>query len=437
MGTLRVTSANAEGEFVLQEGANKIGRGRDNQIRIPHKSISRQHCIITEEEGKLRIRDLASTYGCHINEDKIGNGVAEEGDIIRLGRVRFVYEGELAAADGAVSGDSIAARPRPSQTDPRVEEQSAPEEESADSAIAVVSPSLLEKPCEKHPSVFISLICPKCHLRYCEQCVNRIDVAGREKKYCPYCKEQCRSLSNHLDELERAKDLGKRSFYQSLGEIVIFPLTSAGIWLLLLGTVFHMILDYAAQYSVHVSIVASGYLIAYFQKIISATTQGEEELPGWPDFAEWWVDLLRPLLMFLCAAAVAFLPAIIYGLMILVNGTPLTMSVMLPLATWGLIYLPMAILSVTVKDNFLAVQPRAVISGFVKLGGQYILSTLVLSTMVLARIILANYVTGAISLPVVPELLIGLITIYFVAVEIRLIGLMYFLNRSEFGWSRD
>jgi hypothetical protein len=141
--------------------------------------------------------------------------------------------------------------------------------------------------------------------------------------------------------------------------------------------------------------------------------------------------------MFLCAAAVAFLPAIIYGLMILVNGTPLTMSVMLPLATWGLIYLPMAILSVTVKDNFLAVQPRAVISGFVKLGGQYILSTLVLSTMVLARIILANYVTGAISLPVVPELLIGLITIYFVAVEIRLIGLMYFLNRSEFGWSRD
>jgi hypothetical protein len=57
--------------------------------------------------------------------------------------------------------------------------------------------------------------------------------------------------------------------------------------------------------------------------------------------------------------------------------------------------------------------------------------------MVLARIILANYVTGAISLPVVPELLIGLITIYFVAVEIRLIGLMYFLNRSEFGWSRD
>lgn len=432
MGTLRVTSSNVEGEFVLEEGANKVGRSRDNQIRIPHKSVSRHHCIVTEEDGKLRIKDLASTYGCYINEDKVRDGIAEEGDIIRFGRVRFVYEGALAEADANASSDSLVAVPRKSA--PPADPGDDPEEESsiADAAPAS-SHSRLDKNCEKHPSRFISLICPKCHLRYCEECVNVLEMAGRQKKYCPYCKEQCRSLESHFAAVERAQERANRNVYQCLGEILVFPLTAAGILLLLLGTLFHVILDFAAQYSLPVALVASTYLLAYLQKIITATALGEEELPGWPDFGDWLNDFLRPLGLFLTAAAAAFLPAIIAALLVAYGGLKLNQAVTFPLVMWGMLYLPMALVSSGARDSFLAANPLNVISGIVKLGGKYILGSVLLLIMVIVRVLAANYLDTHVPIPFLPEVLIGLLTLYFVAVEVRYIGLMYYLSRRNLG----
>ena len=444
MGLLRVTSDQLKGaEFILSDEPVKVGRSRDNGIRLPHKSVSRHHAVVTEENGRLQVKDLASTYGSYVNEDKVSEGTVEDGDVLRLGRIRLTYQTNILApppGTPAAVMDKMAAElesAEPASPAPVVEAEpdaGVPDPEDPPPASSAKS-SFEDKPCDKHPANNLSLVCPKCHLKFCDECVNKLEVSGKERKICPYCKESCQSLQFQLASEQRRRNLHRGSLFQCLGDVFKFPLSAEGIWLLLIGSIIYVVLDFVAKFDYRVAIVASGYLMAYIVKIIQATAAGEDELPGWPDFTDWKAQIVQPLLMFLTAAAASFLPLLIYGFM--AGWQDLRLMIILPTVAWGLLYMPVGLLAVATKKDFAAINPFVVMPGMVKLYSQYMLASVLLFAMVIARYFLDNLFVTYVTVPFVPVLLSAVVSLYFLGVELRMLGLMYQVNHGDLGWSEE
>lgn len=441
MGLLRVTSEQLKGaEFILSDESVKVGRSRDNGIRLPHKSVSRHHAVVSEEDGRLQIKDLASTYGCYINEDKISEGTVEDGDVLRLGRIRLTYQTDIlapppgtpaAVADAvkAKAGEDSIPVERVAVAEPELD-AGAPEPIQLPSQASTRS-SVETKPCDKHPANNLSLICPKCHLKFCDECVNKLEVSGQERRLCPYCKESCRSLQFHLASEHRSRSLKHGSVFGCLGDVFKFPFSSEGLWLLLIGSIVYVVLDFVAQFDYRVAIVASAYVCAYLVNILRAIA-AEEDIPGWPDFTDWWGQIVRPFLMFLTALGAAFLPLIIYGFM--AGWEDLRLRVVLPTAAWALLYMPVSLVAITTKDDFTAVNPFVVMPGMIKLHTQYMLTSVILFAMVIGRYFLNNLFDTYINIPVVPVVFGAVVSLYFLIASLRLVGLLHQVNRSDLGW---
>jgi ABC transport system ATP-binding/permease protein len=89
---LVVVSSNFAGrEFVLEKPAMIIGRAEDSEITIDHRSISRHHAKVVQEQGRYAIVDLNSSNGIRVNGEEYGKVELRRGDIIDLGYVRFRY----------------------------------------------------------------------------------------------------------------------------------------------------------------------------------------------------------------------------------------------------------------------------------------------------------------------------------------------------------
>lgn len=98
VGSLVCVSSNFAGrKFELGKSMMTIGRDEDaNALVINHRSISRQHARIVEEDGQYTIIDLGSQNGVRVNGDEYGKVELRAGDQIDLGhvRLRFIAPGE-------------------------------------------------------------------------------------------------------------------------------------------------------------------------------------------------------------------------------------------------------------------------------------------------------------------------------------------------------
>lgn len=93
-------------DFPLTAQRTVIGRQNTCGLRIPLHSVSRKHCEVQILDGQLHVRDLGSSNGTQINDEKVkGTAKLHAGDRLQLGPVIFtvVIDGKPEVVDPSMT----------------------------------------------------------------------------------------------------------------------------------------------------------------------------------------------------------------------------------------------------------------------------------------------------------------------------------------------
>jgi pSer/pThr/pTyr-binding forkhead associated (FHA) protein len=108
-----VRGRGATNTLKLMDGVNSIGRHDDCLIRIRSTQVSRRHCEVFEDKGKLMVKDLGSSNGTFVNGKRVlGQQPLKAGDVLSIGGVSLRVD----LASGA-SPTPAAASPGPGPGD--------------------------------------------------------------------------------------------------------------------------------------------------------------------------------------------------------------------------------------------------------------------------------------------------------------------------------
>ena len=78
--------------FVIDSSSVKVGRNQPAEMVIPHKSVSREHCIVGLANDELLVTDLNSTNGTYVDDIRISRAtVLPVGSVLRLGQVSMTH----------------------------------------------------------------------------------------------------------------------------------------------------------------------------------------------------------------------------------------------------------------------------------------------------------------------------------------------------------
>jgi putative peptide zinc metalloprotease protein len=82
---------NLAAEYALLKPEIAVGRGEDNDIVIPHASVSRSHARLVRRDGGFELMDLNSTNGSYVNNQLVqGATRVVAGSEVRFGDIRFM-----------------------------------------------------------------------------------------------------------------------------------------------------------------------------------------------------------------------------------------------------------------------------------------------------------------------------------------------------------
>ncbi len=114
-------------EVLMKRARLVIGRKKECDIRIPVPSVSREHCEVRVEAGKVMVRDLGSSNGTYINRERVQEAEVSAGQMIGVGPAVFVVrvdgkpaqiDAKKAAAQGAAPEPVTAASTPPAGARP-------------------------------------------------------------------------------------------------------------------------------------------------------------------------------------------------------------------------------------------------------------------------------------------------------------------------------
>ncbi|MEW5876112.1 MAG: DUF4013 domain-containing protein, partial [Candidatus Zixiibacteriota bacterium] len=253
-------------------------------------------------------------------------------------------------------------------------------------------------------------------------------------------RKACVPLGEYLAESEQVAERESRTFFQELPGIFKYPFGKGGVLLLTFGTIVFSVVDALAQlrtfHTLFLSLAASGYFLAYMQSIIMSSAKGEDDLPEWPEFGDWWSDIIRPFFMVVFTAGICFAPAIGYMIMTAAaEDAEMNTLVLFPLIGLGFLYFPMALLVVAMADSFFGVNPLIVIPAIIKVPLEYLVACVAFFVILGARMLLIGLLKEVIPIPYLYLIPGSFVALYLLTVEMRLLGLLYYTNRDRFGWT--
>ena len=92
---LRLVMFKASGqrkELSISRAATVIGRGEDCDLRIPIISVSRRHAELRISDAGIKIRDLGSSNGTYVNNQRINESDLKAGDRMAVGPIVFTVQ---------------------------------------------------------------------------------------------------------------------------------------------------------------------------------------------------------------------------------------------------------------------------------------------------------------------------------------------------------
>jgi hypothetical protein len=90
---LSIEEGELAGEMITVDSSGiRIGRAAPADVVLPHKSVSREHCIVGLANDELLVTDLNSTNGTYVDEVRINRAtILPVGSILRLGQVSLKH----------------------------------------------------------------------------------------------------------------------------------------------------------------------------------------------------------------------------------------------------------------------------------------------------------------------------------------------------------
>ena len=153
--------------------------------------------------------------------------------------------------------------------------------------------------------------------------------------------------------------------------------------------------------------------------------------------------IVQPFLQLLVTGLVCFAPAVFLAVWLRVNplaylspaGTldPVKGIAVLATLLAGAAYFPMAVLAVAMFDRVFALSPTVIIPAIVRVPLEY-LTVLVIMAVILGIKVAGQYAATLLVIPFLPTFLASSLGIYFLIVQMRLLGLMYYAKRDKLGW---
>jgi len=98
----------------LKADKTTIGRVEDNTFQIAEPSVSSHHCEVLLRGDEVVIKDLNSTNGTFIDDEKIAESVLKPGHTLRLGQIELRLENGAPPAPPA-PGSTSSAAPAPAK----------------------------------------------------------------------------------------------------------------------------------------------------------------------------------------------------------------------------------------------------------------------------------------------------------------------------------
>ena len=79
-------------DFPIINESTIIGRGTECDLRVPVLSVSRKHCELTATDEGVSVRDLGSSNGTYVNNERVGKQTLKAGDRLVVGPIAFTVQ---------------------------------------------------------------------------------------------------------------------------------------------------------------------------------------------------------------------------------------------------------------------------------------------------------------------------------------------------------
>ncbi|MEQ8770906.1 MAG: FHA domain-containing protein [Phycisphaerales bacterium] len=89
---IRVQEDGSTAEVPLKKSKTVFGRGEECTVRVPAASVSRRHCEIEVADGSIVVRDLGSSNGTFVNQERVESKPVAGGDLVSFGGFVFVVQ---------------------------------------------------------------------------------------------------------------------------------------------------------------------------------------------------------------------------------------------------------------------------------------------------------------------------------------------------------
>ncbi len=205
-----------------------------------------------------------------------------------------------------------------------------------------------------------------------------------------------------------------------------YPVRGSGGILLVIGAVLSAVLGFASGFSLFGGIASSlglAYFNAYYHSIVESTVSWNEDPPDWPDVSDLVGEVIVPMVRTAGVFLLSFLPML--GCVVLARklGGGIWSSPLVWLGIlWGVLYFPMAILHVIVRNEMINALPWHVLPKILKAMPVYFL----LAGLLLAGLVISGVVEVLLGrIPLVGGLLAAGAGFYFMMAQARLAGIFY------------